>query len=493
MKLINTKKANSTRVKKKHDPVRIVVFVCGAVLMSLEIAAGRLLTPTYGSTVYLWGSIIGVFLLSLSFGYYAGGKFSDKHPKLEYLNFLILLNSLFIFSVPFTYLSVVRLFEGAPEVMAPLFTVAFLFFIPSFFFGFVSPFAVKLTAHNLREIGSLSGRLYAIATMGSVLGTFLTTFVLFSFFSTKTIIVANCLVLVLASLFISSKKWINILFLLLILAISVFYNLLNLGSVEKENLKAEVTKNSFYGEVKVTLNETSGVRELVIDNQTMCAMNVNDITAVVPGWEYIECLEFPLLVRGKIKNVLTIGLGCGSFEKNILSKYNIKVDTVEISPEVVAVAKNYFDVKESDKFSIFTDDGRKFLESSSKTYDLIALDAFRVDSDYAVPFHLVTKEFFELVSERLGSDGVLTMNFVSRNEKVGFLNSVEKTIGSVFEKVCIFNCGSYVVMASKDASMNCDLDIFTKEFPLVRLDEAEAVILTDDYAPVNNFIELIVQ
>lgn len=189
------------------DKINITVFVTGAVLMGLEILAGRTLSPSYGDTVYLWGSVIGIVLLGLSIGYYFGGKLADKKPKKTTLSFILTIAGLWILSAPYTLKPIVQFFSVLPRPIAPLATVTAIFLIPTILQGMVSPYAIKLKAHNLGEIGKLSGKLYAIATVGSVIGTFTTTFVLILFIpNTATYFLFGTLLIILAAM-LSLRLW----------------------------------------------------------------------------------------------------------------------------------------------------------------------------------------------------------------------------------------------------------------------------------------------
>ena len=196
--------------KKLDLKIGLTVFISGAVLMALEIAGGRLLTPYYGGTVYIWGSIIGIFLIALSMGYYIGGKLADKRPDIRILASLIIINAFLILIIPLFYQNIINLFDDLPRIISPLFSVITLFLIPSILLGIVSPFAIKLKAKNIIHIGKLSGNLYALATLGSVVGTFLTTFVLILFLPIKTIFFCLSIVLLIVSaiLLISKKNMI---------------------------------------------------------------------------------------------------------------------------------------------------------------------------------------------------------------------------------------------------------------------------------------------
>lgn len=161
----------------------ILVFVCGWAVMSLEILGGIILTPFFGSDIYVWGSVIGVFLMSLAIGYFVGGKLSRRFPKARCLSVVIIVAALNIALLPLFYEKVNNaIFDlwvaesQAAERWACLVAAAVLFLVPTTLLGTVSPYAVQLAASELSSVGERAGVLYAISTVGSVLGCLMTSF-----------------------------------------------------------------------------------------------------------------------------------------------------------------------------------------------------------------------------------------------------------------------------------------------------------------------------
>ncbi|NND86773.1 MAG: fused MFS/spermidine synthase, partial [Nitrosopumilus sp.] len=160
--------------------LKVLTFTSGAVIMGLEIVTSRILIPVFGSTIYTWGSLIGVILSGLSLGYYFGGKLSDKHPKFEKICGIVFSVGIFIVGIPFFATSVIDFSQyviSAPQYTTLLATFLLLMF-PSVLLGFVSPYVIKLGTSSLHNVGNISGNLYSLATVGSIFGTFTTVFVL---------------------------------------------------------------------------------------------------------------------------------------------------------------------------------------------------------------------------------------------------------------------------------------------------------------------------
>ena len=179
-----------------------VAFLSGGVLLGLEIVASRILAPYFGNSVYVWGSLISVFLLALSIGYWLGGVLADRRPSLGTLALVLITAAVFILVLPLVYLPVGRFVsELNLEFRFSVLVISVLFFlVPSVLMGMVSPFAIKLSATALEEIGRTSGRVYAISTLGSISGALAVSFFLIEWFGTRVIVVVLGLVLLALSL-----------------------------------------------------------------------------------------------------------------------------------------------------------------------------------------------------------------------------------------------------------------------------------------------------
>jgi len=487
--------------------IEAVVFICGALLMALEIMGGRLLTPYYGNTVYVWGSVIGIFLLSLSLGYYLGGKLADRKPSYSALAAVLMVVGLFIMAVPFVYKSVTELFNAFPRMFAPIFSVIALFLIPSLLLGMVSPFAIKLKARDIRKIGKLSGNLYALSTMGSVIGTFLATFVLILFFPTKTLFLCLGAVSLLVAATLSKKRLAMALLLLAIIVVLYSAAPSPTPVIALSNLSSNYSIiplpgeravfESLYGEISVE-DTLAGTRTLSINGGEMSEMDMKNEDRVLPAWLYIDCMQIPFAINPEIKSVLNMGLGAGQYQRKIYRYYGVDSETVEINDKVLEAAQTYFNLTLTDRFRVYIDDARAYLQNTDKKYDLIAIDVFHFDPalGYEIPFHLATREFFELVKIHLNNGGVLVMNFAtSPNSR--FLQSEYKTIGSVFNSLYSFGCSTEIIVAYNEQRYSIPELKSRASFDPTLLDNnfnmtlrSDAILLTDDFFPLNPFEEL---
>ena len=158
----------------------IVVFVSGAVLMALEIAGSRVLAPNFGSSIFVWGSLISVVMTALSIGYYWGGWLSAREPSYGKLATLLVIPGVVIFFLPFIYPAMNDWIAGFDLGirLSPLLACGVLFLLPGIFLGTVSPYVIRLAATKINTVGSTAGTLYAVSTAGSIFGTLLTAFYL---------------------------------------------------------------------------------------------------------------------------------------------------------------------------------------------------------------------------------------------------------------------------------------------------------------------------
>ncbi len=181
--------------------IRFIVFICGAVVMSFEILGSRVLAPNFGNSIFVWGSLISVFLAGLSAGYFLGGRAADINPSSRKLGLIISAAALLLVTFPLYGIPVCdRVFEQVPGLRSgPLVASVILFFVPSVFLGAVSPYTARLMICSLHTSGKTIGSLYALSTLGSIAGTLLTSFYLITLAGVQTLIVIQGIVLLLVS------------------------------------------------------------------------------------------------------------------------------------------------------------------------------------------------------------------------------------------------------------------------------------------------------
>ena len=414
--------------------LKIITFTSGAIIMALEIVTSRILTPVFGSTIYTWGSLIGVILSGLSLGYFLGGKVSDNNPKLEKICGIIFSVGLFIVGIPFFASSILDFSMTVLPVTqyTPLIATFLLLMLPSVLLGFVSPYVIKLGTNTLKKIGNISGNLYSIATVGSIFGTFVTVFVLIPNLAVNQIIFGLGIALIASSL-IGLKISPKIIAVAIVIVLILPWSSLSVHPFPHNGILI-YEKETLFSHLDVI--EFGDNRSLYLDGMRHSSMNLNNPFDLVV--DYTEYFHLGMLFNPTATNVLFVGGGGFTGPKNFLELYpDTKIDVIEIDSDVIDVAKTYFDLEDNSRLKIFNDDARNHLSTFDKKYDLIILDAYA--SNY-VPYHLMTNEFFQIIENRLEPDGVLVSNFIGSIEgnHSQLIRSIYKTMKETFPVSYVF-------------------------------------------------------
>jgi spermidine synthase len=470
--------------------------------MGLEILAGRLLAPTFGSSIYVWGSVIGVFLTALAVGYWLAGRRAATHASRSAVATALVLAAGAVALLVVAGDAVLGVVSdvGLPDRFAPLVPVTVLFGPPTVLLGFVSPYGAELV--EARSTGDASGRVYALGTAGSIVGAFGTTFVLIPAVGVPAIEVGFGVLLVASAVAVApgGAVWNHSAAAAVTLALVVGYAVVAGAAVGAEVVREEETQ---YQHLRVV--DDDGIRTMYLNGGPQSAMDLDQPGRYV--FDYSSYLHLPMLVTEDVDRVLFVGGGGFSSPKRFVAEYpNVTVDVVELDPAVVDAAGEHFRVEESDRLRIQTRDGRVFLEETKRTYDVIVLDAFRSTQ---VPYHLTTVEFMEIVGDRLDGDGVLMANIISSTDgdDSAYYRAQYKTMAAVFPQVYSFPTENGGLMnielmatvgdrrfgeadlqarnAARDVGLDLSAEIsrYTVDVPT-----SDAPLLTDDYAPVDSLL-----
>lgn len=415
--------------------VYAVAFLSGAALMGLEMVGSRVLAPVFGSSIFVWGSLIGVVLAALSAGYYVGGRLADSHPSAGPLSLLLALSGAFSSLIPVaSHLLLPWLGKHLPGIAGPLVASFALFFLPSVLLAMVSPWCMRLLIASIDRAGHSAGLLYAVSNAGSIAGTFATSFYLIPRIGTSSIIRWTSWTLLglgAASALAGRSRRAAASVVALGLAVAVTGQVA-VGGTAQPGLVYET--QSLYHHIFVV--DQGSVRMLKFDNSIQSGMIKN--RPYDSAYPYPDYFHLALCMKDDIEDVLMIGLGAGMIPKRFHRDYpDMKIDVVEIDPAVVDVARSYFGFPGQDEISVYVQDGRTFLSDTDKKYDLIMVDAYYAD---AIPFHLATVEFYELVKERLKPGGVLAANMIGALEggKSQLFRSMYATVSRVFPSPYVF-------------------------------------------------------
>jgi spermidine synthase len=452
-------------------PVGVVVFVAGAVLLGVELAASRVLAPYFGNSLFVWGALIGVVLAGLATGYWVGGALADRLPAPRLLVWVAGAGALTVLAIPLIdepILEGVVAWDPGPR-LDPLVASIALFGAPSVLLAAVTPIAIRLRARSLEEVGSTAGRLFGLSTAGSIFGTFAAAFFLIPEVGSDQLFALAAGALLLAVAFIALAERMALAGAVLLAASvasavsalalapsaggtlsgaearnwSPLYRLRGqtglldprdpAAASPEPSLRVLFRKDTQYHRLSVV--EDSTTRFLRFDNSLQSAMWRG--APFRTRFRYTDLFHLGLAYDPGARDVLFIGLGGGSSEKRMLRDFpQLRLTAVELDPVVVDVAYRYFHLPRDPRLDVVVGDGRRYLSADERRWDVIVVDAFFAD---AIPFHLVTHEFLELARSRLAPGGVIVTNVIGALEGQGskLFRSVYRTYRSVFPTVVV--------------------------------------------------------
>ena len=434
---------------KDLHKIRLVVLLSGFISMELEILGTRLISPIFGSTTYVWTSLIGVTLTFLALGYWYGGKLADKGKmNLNKLGLIIFFLGIYICLLPFISRAILYQSSSLGMIFGPLLVSFVILAFPIFFLGFVVPTSVKLVTGSLGEVGSKAGEIYALATVGSIIGTFATGFFLILYLGViKTALVTGIALILLSLILIKNKRK-----FLLILAIPLLLILQSQTVYPSEILESF---DGYYGQVRVIQEDDVHMR-VYSGGLMLTSVNLETKENEV---SYVKYFEVPFIYNPAHKKTLMIGFAGGAVARELVKKYDLEMDAVEIEPKMLDLAREYF--YWNDEADVYFDDGRHFIENSDEKYDVIIIDIGLVFPAW----HLYTEEAFQEYEKHLNEDGVLVINLIAAKEGkyARTTESLYKTLESVFKDVMILRhpnvnpetiCNTILFASKKDIDKN---------------------------------------
>jgi spermidine synthase len=412
----------------------LLVFVVGMASLGAEIAAARLMSPYFGASTIVWANTIAVVLVSLSAGYWLGGRLGDDHPHLRGLCLLVAAAAVLLAAVPFAarpFLSVSV--DALDEISAGAFVgsligVLALVAVPIVLLGACSPWAVRLATPDVDHSGRTAGRLYAVSTAGSLVGTMSAALLLIPFIGTQRTFLVFALTLALVAAAGLGWRYLGVPAAVgAVIAIPV-------GTVKAEGdpgdrvIFEEETRLQY---VRV-VEEDDGTRKLEL-NEGVAEHSLYRPGSFLTGnyWDGLVVLPFTTLTQAPSR-VAILGNAAGTVARAYGHYFPAaQIDGVEIDPELAEVGRRYFDMQ-APHLRIHSDDARPWLRDAGGDYDVIVLDAYR--QPY-IPFYLATREFFELARDRLAPGGVVVVNVGHPEESTELERVVGRTMAEAFPVV----------------------------------------------------------
>lgn len=481
-------------------------FFSGMSVMAVELGASRLLAPYFSSSQIVWTIIIGTIMIAMALGNIYGGKSADKDPNPDKLYRRILIAAIWIALIPVAGkyiilgISAVLIFTVNSNflIIAAFAACMVIFVFPLFLLGTVTPSLAKYSVENLEESGKVVGTLGAYNTIGSIIGTFMPTFVTIPAVGTSVtfLIFAGILLLLVAVYFVNAKRGIKrVAAAVLVFVLCCVLGYSNSFAFWEDDLTYE--GESVYNYLQVKENDN---RVILSTNVLFGVQSVYMKQEGLTGMYYDYAMAAPLMVADKKPeemDVLILGMGTGTYAAQCKKFFgDMSVEGVEIDDKIIGLSREYFALPDSVKVTSY--DGRAYLNADDRTYDVIMVDAYQ---DITIPFQMSSVEFFTLVKEHLNENGVMVVNMNMRGTEEGNINQyLSDTIASVFdcvETVDVKGSTNRELFASDNGAM---LDVM--EGNLESLDDAQlkelmaqvkencttyeagTYIMTDDKAPV---------
>jgi spermidine synthase len=416
-------------------PLPLLVFVVGTGSLGAEIAAVRLLAPYFGASTIVWANTIGIVLVALSVGYWLGGRWADRHPHMRGLCLLTLTAAVLLALVPFAAdplldVAVEALDEiSAGAFVGSLLAVLVLVAVPVLLLGAVSPWAIRLAVQSVEEAGQVAGRLYALSTAGSLLGTLLSALVLIPLVGTRrTFLVFALAIAVMAVLGLRPVRRYAIAPAAIVVLMAIPVGTLKASTEDGEVIHEAETEYQYARVVE----RADGTRLLEL-NEGQAQHSVYQPHTVLTGdvWDGHLVLPFTGLDRPP-RRVAILGNAAGTTSRAYEEFFPAtRVDGVEIDAELSEIGRRYFDMN-NPRLELFHEDARPFLRRIDREYDVISVDAYR--QPY-IPFYLATKEFFELCRDRLTPGGVVIVNAGHPEGQDDLEKVLTATMGEAFPHV----------------------------------------------------------
>jgi spermidine synthase len=483
--------------------LELTVFTSGAVVMIYEIVGSRILGPYIGTSIFVWTSLIGIILASLSLGYWLGGRMADRKPSYRQLVWIIILATFFVWLTLTTKEYLLGLMSRhliGIRTQAVLSTII-LFAPASVFLGMVTPYAVRLKIRDIKSSGRTVGNLYAISTIGSIIGTFMAGFVLIPFLgSTNILFLIAAMLLIVAMIIVISRKLSSITYVGAILLAFLGYQAYNYNHTELNYLDIDTQYN------RVFVYETSDwytgkpIKLMRINNEYSSAMFLDSDSLVFPYSRYFRLIEH---FNPGFNKVLILGGAGYSYPKYFLQNYpKAYIDVIEIDPMITEIARKEFNLRDNPRLRIFHDDARVFINRTEEKYDAILGDAFK--SLYTIPFQLTTLEATERMYSMLNEGGLVIQNLHASlsGKNSYFLKIIFNTYQEVFPQVYLFrvhkereneDIQSVILVALKSQTkpkfQNNDPEL--DAYLALRLENPSVEglpVLTDEYAPVEHYV-----
>ncbi len=502
----------------------VIVFISGMTTLAVELSASRLLGNVFGTSNLVWANVIGLMLLYLTVGYFIGGRWADRSPHRRTLYSIILWAAFLSALIPLVARPVLRTAAlavvGAEAALAlgSFLAVLILFSVPVTLLGMVSPFAIRLSVATVSDAGRISGHIYAISTLGSLLGTFLPvlyfipelgTTLTFLVFSGTLFIIAY------AGLWqVDKRRALRLIWMPLAIALLAY--LVLHGPLRPAMAGAELLfeDESAYNYIQVQ-EDANGYRYLYLnEGQGIHSQWHPTQVAYQRTWDYFligPYFNAAPFGPDDVQSLLVIGLAAGTIPRQYTHVYgDIPIDGVEIDPVIIEAGAQFFDMnaRAMPNLTAYAQDGRYILNQLDKRYSVIGVDAYRPPY---IPWHMTTVEFFTEVRQHLREDGALVINVGRTDTDRRLVDALTNTLQAVFPSIHAmdvpYSFNTILVATAQPTTSQNLIDNLTAlpadVQPMLRDTlqlgvntlvpvSANDILFTDDRAPVETLVDSIV-
>jgi predicted membrane-bound spermidine synthase len=519
---------NSNAYIPKTNYLYFSVFTSGMSTLAVELSASRLLGNVFGTSNIVWANVIGLILLYLTIGYFIGGRWADRSPHYTTFFRILIWGAFFSALIPLvsrpilTTAATAVIGTEAALALGSFISVVILFSIPVTLLGCVSPFAIRLAISgvgDVKDTGKISGRIYAISTLGSLVGTFAPVLFLIPNIGTVRTFLVFAALLYLVGFFglwrqigRLAARWLWMPLLITVLAALVlngplrppFPGLALLYDSESSYNYIQVQQDSS-GNRYLFLNEGQGIHS---------QWSPNTVSDNHRTWSFFLTAPYfnpPPASLHDVDSLLIIGLAAGTIARQYTAIYDsLPIDGIELDPDIIEVGARYFDMnmRKMPNLTVYAQDGRFLLNHLDKRYGVIAIDAYRPPY---IPWHLTTVEFFQEIRDHLTSTGVVAINVGRTDTDRRLVDAMTSTMLQVFPSVHAMDVplsfNTILVATIQPTSDNnlsknlYNLPSDTNPFLLDSLSwgvkqltpiHTSDTIFTDDRAPVETLVDSIV-
>ncbi|MGE0560801.1 MAG: fused MFS/spermidine synthase [Flavobacteriales bacterium] len=456
----------------------LLAFIEGGAVMCVELCGAKILSPYFGTSIYVWAAVLGITLTALMVGYYLGGYLSTKNKSVAFICWVMLVAGCLVTLTPLISKAVLSVTIQLNLLTGTVISLFSFLFFPLVLFGATSPLIINFLTQQKDDSGKSSGTVYAVSTFGGIITTFFVGFYLLPEFGiAKTLYGYGLLVVcysILLLLLIKSFNYKTLIFLILAL--------ISYDFKPKTNQEIIYQSDGILGELKVVdrvYNDSKVYRELMVNNISQTIMDKNNPEKSY--WQYVDLLTYNINSYSDSKQTLLLGLGGGTLYKQLI-KSGLEVDVVEIDQRIEDVAKQYFFIDKM--LNVVVDDARHYINTTTKKYDVIIYDLYHSETP---PVHLMTSEAFSEIKQKLNKGGLLVVNFYGflKDKKGLAARSIYKTIVEEGFKVDLYategeeNRRNLLFICGKDELQRTS-PIIHKKIESTDFDWNNAIVLMDD-------------